>query len=287
MIETLQLRPAPVARELIEAIELLREMKWGGLRKVPQNAPLGFLRRRREAYVLGPEAIDRRFYELCVMAELKNSSRSGDVLLAGSRQFRDFEDYLMPHPELDRRLTQGQLHVAVPTIGAAYIEQRMSLLRSALDHTDALAREDQLRNAELNSAGPKISPLENGVPKEGEALRDALSSMLSHVKITDQLMEVDRWTGFSRHFIHLKTNEAVKDPSLLSDLQGLKDLSNPRPYPHILARLPTKSTQFSSCSIRGRLAQSCDEALGQIDWKGGQDEAAERSRWTDGSRKAY
>ena len=91
----------------------------------------------------------------------------------------------------------------------------MSLLRSALDQTDALAREDQLPDVELNSAGLKISPLENSVPKEAEALRDALSSMLPHVKITDLLMEVDRWTGFTRHFTHLKTNEPAKDPALL------------------------------------------------------------------------
>jgi len=214
LIETLRLRPAPIARELIEAVEVLRENR-GGLRKVPQYAPLGFIRKRWEAYVLGPEGIDRRFYELCVMAELKNSLRSGDVAVAGSRQFRDFEDYLMPHPEFDRRLTQGELHVAVPTTGAAYIEERMSLLRNALDQTNTLAREDQLPDAELNTTGLKISPLENSVPKEAEALRDALSSMLPHVKITDLLMEVDRWTGFTRHFTHLKTNEPVKDSSLL------------------------------------------------------------------------
>jgi TnpA family transposase len=32
-----------------------------------------------------------------------------------------------------------------------------------------------------------------------------LYGMLAHVKITDLLMEVDRWTGFTRHFTHLKT----------------------------------------------------------------------------------
>ena len=41
LIETLQLRPAPVARELIQAVEVLREMNRDGLRKVPQHAPLG------------------------------------------------------------------------------------------------------------------------------------------------------------------------------------------------------------------------------------------------------
>src|SRR5260370_41770509 len=131
-------------------------MNRDGLRKVPPHAPLGFIRKRWETYVLGSEGIDRRFYELCVMAELKNALRSGDISVAGSRQFRDFEDYLMPHPEFDRRLTQGDLHVAVPTSGAAYLEERISLLRGPLDQTNALAREDQLPDAELNRAGLKI-----------------------------------------------------------------------------------------------------------------------------------
>jgi hypothetical protein len=33
--------------------------------------------------------------------------------------------------------------------------------------------------------------------------------------VTDLLMEVDRWTGFSRHFAHLKTGEPAKDTALL------------------------------------------------------------------------
>jgi hypothetical protein len=40
--------------------------------------------------------IDRRYYELCALSELKNALRSGDIWVQGSRQFKDFEDYLVP-----------------------------------------------------------------------------------------------------------------------------------------------------------------------------------------------
>jgi hypothetical protein len=182
----------------MDAVELLRSMNRQGLRKVPSNAPLAFIRKGWKDYVLGHDGIDRRFYEMCVMAELKNALRSGDVSVAGSRQFRDFEDYLIPRGEFDRRLNKSDLHVSVPTSPKAYLEERLSLLRERLDHTDALARADELPDVELSTAGLKITPLENNVPKEAEALRDALYSMLPHVKITDLLMEVDRWTGFTR-----------------------------------------------------------------------------------------
>ena len=88
-------------------------------------------------------------------------------------------------------------------------------MRKTLDHTDLLARESQLPDVELSSAGLKISPLDNSVPKEADALRDLLYGMLPHVKVTDLLMEVDRWTGFTRHFVHLKTQDPAKDPTLL------------------------------------------------------------------------
>lgn len=68
---------------------------------------------------------------------------------------------------------------------------------------------------ELGSAGLKISPIENNVPKEADALKETLYGMLPHVKVTDLLMEVDRWTGFTRHFVHLKTTGPAKDPILL------------------------------------------------------------------------
>ena len=38
-------------------------------------------------------------------------------------------------------------------------------------------------------------------------------ALLPHIKITDLL--VDRWTGFSQHFTHLKTGQPCEDPTLL------------------------------------------------------------------------
>ena len=40
-------------------------------------------------------------------------------------------------------------------------------------------------------------------------------ALLPHVKITDLLLEVDRWTGFAEDFTHLKNAESAKNPTLL------------------------------------------------------------------------
>ena len=215
LLETFEFRAAPTATSLVKAVDTLRQLNRDSARKVPADAPTDFIRPRWSRYVTGPEGIDRRYYEFCAMVELKNALRSGDVSVVGSRQFRAFEDYLMPRPDFDRGLKEKTLPAAVPTTAAVYLEERLSLLRKTLDQSDALARDGQLPDVELNSAGLKISPLENSVPKEADELRDRLYGMLPHVKITDLLLEVDRWTGFTRRFTHLKTGEPAKDPTFL------------------------------------------------------------------------
>jgi hypothetical protein len=40
--------------------------------------------------------VDRHFYEMCTLAELRDRLRSGDIWVTGSRQYRDFETYLIP-----------------------------------------------------------------------------------------------------------------------------------------------------------------------------------------------
>src|SRR6476660_2491756 len=149
------------------------------------------------------------------MAELKNALRSGDVSVSGSRQFRAFEEYLMPHMEFNERLANGSLHLAVSTSAGAYLDARLSLLRQALDQTNSLAAQGQLPDADLSSAGLKISPVDSNVPKEADVLREDVYGLLPHVKITDLLLEVNRWTGFTRYFVHLKTGEPAKDQTLL------------------------------------------------------------------------
>lgn len=75
----------------------------------------------------------------------------------------------MPRSEFNSRLAGDNVPVSVPTSAAVYLDERLSLLNKELDQTNALASGGELPDAKLNSAGLKISPLENSVPKEGEA----------------------------------------------------------------------------------------------------------------------
>jgi hypothetical protein len=84
------------AREILDAVGVLKTLKADNARKVPADAPIGFIKKRWEGVVFTEGGMERRFYERCVLAELKIALRSGDIWVHGSRQFKDFDEYLLP-----------------------------------------------------------------------------------------------------------------------------------------------------------------------------------------------
>ena len=115
LLDVLTMKAAPAARELLAGVEVLKGMNDRQVRKVPDDAPTSFVRKRWENLVHTKDGLDRRFYELCVLSELKNSLRSGDIWAQGSRQFKDFEDYLLPPPRFAAQRDQRELGLAVDT----------------------------------------------------------------------------------------------------------------------------------------------------------------------------
>jgi hypothetical protein len=123
LLASIELRAAPAAADILHAVEVLRTMNEQKARRVPENAPTSFVRKRWADLVFGEEGIDRRFYELCVLSEVKNALRSGDLWIPGSRQFKDFEEYLIPPAQFQAQLVEQKLGLAVETECEAYLSK--------------------------------------------------------------------------------------------------------------------------------------------------------------------
>jgi hypothetical protein len=215
LLESLHLKAAPVAQEILNGVNTIKNMNQRQARKVPEEAPTSFIRKRWEHVVRNEDGLDRRFYELCVLSELKNSLRSGDIWVQGSRQFKDFEEYLLPMPRFTEQRNRQELGLGVDIDCEGFLKERLAVLESELDKTEKLASQNELPDATITDNGLKITPLSNMVPKEADLLMRQAYSLLPHLKITDLLLEVDSWTHFTRYFTHLKSNDQVTDNNLL------------------------------------------------------------------------
>jgi hypothetical protein len=149
------------------------------------------------------------------MSELKNVLRSGDIWVQDSRQFKDFDEYLIPIENFAKLDITKELSSNVTTDCDQYLHERLQLLENQLAIVNCMAKSNNLPDAIITESGLKITQPDAIVPDGAQALINQVTVMLPHVKITELLMEVDEWTGFIKHFTHLKTGEAVKDKKLL------------------------------------------------------------------------
>ncbi len=130
LLDVLDLRAAPAAQDVLDAVNVLRAMNAGGQRVVPKDAPTDFVRKRWESLVLTDGGVDRRFYELCALSELKNALRSGDIWVRGSRQFKDFNEYLLPAKQFSVLKESRSLALPIEIDGDRYLHDRLACWNS-------------------------------------------------------------------------------------------------------------------------------------------------------------
>jgi TnpA family transposase len=135
--------------------------------------------------------------------------------VAGSRQYRSFEERLISAETLRELQQAGTLPVSVEADFEQFIASRRVLLDERLTAIDARATDGKLPDVTITNGVLKIAPIEKSTPPEAETLAARLYAMLPRIRITDLLSEVATWTLFPDCFTHLRTGEAAADSRIL------------------------------------------------------------------------
>lgn len=204
LLQSLEFRSTKSAEPLMKAIEIVRDMNETGKRKVPEGAPLEFVSNRWQSHVYDDDGtINRHYYEMAVLTELRNYIRSGDVSIVGSRQHKDFDEYLVSREDWGQ-IKLNQTKLAVSMSADEYIKERMESLSKRLEWVSLNV--DELEGINLENGKLHINRLEKDVPTEARDFSVSLYELLPRIKLTDLLMDVARWTGFQEQFVHASTN---------------------------------------------------------------------------------
>lgn len=187
---------SPAAKLLLTAIELLKQMNTTGAKDVPAEAPRGFVRPKWRARIFRADGIDRRYWELALLFELRNGLRSGDLWTDESRRYRSIETALIP-----AQAARSCPRLAVPPDVETWLAARRRYLGHRLDEVGRAAERGALAGAEIKDGKLRLERLELEAPEDVDALLVDLYQRVPRPRVTDLLLEVDRRLRRSPHRI--------------------------------------------------------------------------------------
>lgn len=213
LLKTLEFRSTKSAESLMKAIDVIRDMNETGKRKVPKDAPLNFVTNRWQKHVYDDDGtINRHYYEMAVITELRNYVRSGDVSIVGSRQHKDFDEYLVSKDEWSR-IQPDTTKLVVSMTASDYLAERTASLIQRLEWVSNNI--EDLEGINVEQGKLHISRLEKDTPEDARNFSSSLYELLPRIKLTEVLMEVAHWTGFHEQFIHASTNRIPNEEETL------------------------------------------------------------------------
>lgn len=202
LLATLAFRASAAATPLLEAVAVLKRLNEERRRAVPADAGDAFIPARWHAYVTEPDGKhNRRYWELCLLSELRAALRAGDVWVLGSRRYANPESYLIPPERWPVFRDEVVTLVGVPRSGEERLAACEADLSAALRRLDPVLQQGS--GVRIEDGELVVSRLSaEDVPDEADELAQRVADRLPRVELADLLSEVDQWTGFSRHFNH-------------------------------------------------------------------------------------
>ena len=202
MLKALDISGGSVADALIEAAAVIRDG-----REIPVGAA-SFLRPRSSwSSRLQRERADREgLWTVAVLFHLRDAFRSGDIWLNHSRRYADMKRALVPI-EAARAMPQ----FVVPLEPEAWAADRRQRMDDGLARLSKAVRNGTLPSGVIENGELRVERLRSEVPDGAGDLVLDLYQRMPEIRITDLLLDVDKATGFTDAFTHLRTGAPCND----------------------------------------------------------------------------
>ena len=145
----------------------------------------------------------------CAFERLFSRLRAGDVwTTTRSQVYAAFDAGMISQPNWNQIVDEGTHGLVVETDFEAFRNRITKTLHRRLSSADKRAGAGALTDVSIDRNGLHISRVEGlEAAKEAEPFARRLYDCLPVIRITDLLLEVDRWSSFSKAFTHLRTGQ--------------------------------------------------------------------------------
>jgi TnpA family transposase len=192
---------------LIKAIQFVRQLDDGDLKKLPENTPTAFIPRElRRSLKDQAGNINRNVWEMGLALAMKDALRSGDLYLPQSKQHVSFWDLTLNEPNWDetKHTVYTELQQPLPHEVRSAISTQFHEAVSAAQKRFGLDNFAEIHNGRLKlKRDDKLD-----VPDKVNQLQKVIDAHMPSIRIEQLLMEVDQMTHYSRHFVPIQHHQS-------------------------------------------------------------------------------
>lgn len=192
---------------LMQAIELVRKLDAGDIKKLPKTVPTDFVPKElRRALTNQRGAINRNAWEVGLALAIKDALRSGNLYLPQSKQHVSFWELMLSESRWQQMrqssfedLQQPQKH-EVKTVLPEQFQTAIAQAKAKFPVDDF---------AEIQDGKLKLKRYDKvAIPPAVATLQKLIDARLPSIRIEQLLMEVDQLTRFSRHFTPIQGHQS-------------------------------------------------------------------------------
>jgi TnpA family transposase len=143
--------------------------------------------------------IDRRLFELCVVTQVANDLKSGDLYIPEGDKFRDYRLQLLSWEEVERELANYGEQAGIATEPKLFVAQ----LRRQLEERGRTADKSFPANRYLRfeNGEPILTPVEAAPDPEGlDRVLPLIKERLEPIEILDAFDDTEHWLNWTRAF---------------------------------------------------------------------------------------
>lgn len=192
---------------LLEAIQIIRQLDSGNLSSLPEEVPTKFIPNElRRCLKNKGGKVQRNAWELGLAIAIKEALRSGDLFLPKSKQHVSFWDLM-----LNRHRWQDTRQEAYEDLQQPFNDQVKAQLilqfHQAVGEAEKRFGSDNF--AKINAGNLKLKRDDKAeIPKTVKILQKVIDASMPSIRIEQLLIEVDKQTNFSRHFIPVQKHHS-------------------------------------------------------------------------------
>lgn len=205
LLNSLELRSSTnIGRKVISALDYIKN---NDIPELPDDANLDFMNKKWREYINGKTgSVRKHYYILALSKEIKDCLRSGDIYVPDSKNYKNFEDYLVSPEEW--KTEKNNTRIIANLSADDYFKEKEIQLDSLLKWYSK--NKENLQDIIDEDEKLHIRRLERNTPEEAKQLSQDLYKLIPRINLPDLLIEVSNMTEFHKHFIHASTGQVPK-----------------------------------------------------------------------------